>query len=340
MKRRILSVALTTLFVAGILLVHLNTLQAAPAGPSPANPIQLKFVTFLPKNDLRVATFLDFLKLVEQKSKGAITYRFLGGQEVIAGSELANNLKLGTVDIAMLPGAFFEGQMPGASMISLSQISSEEERKRGVWDKLAEMGVPAGLRPVGRFMPQNDPLIYVGFRKIKPTSLKDLVGLKLGYSGRVTKAWAEALGMTFVQVPNPEFYTAMERGVIDAISVPILDHSVYALYEVEKTIVDHPFYVSNGYILMSLKAWNSLSKSLQDSIQEAYLAWEPQTIKMQRESEAKTRQQMTSKKPDLFTKLPPADAAKYVQTAYDAEWDRLMKTKPDLVKVLRPLLSK
>ncbi len=340
MKKRTLFVTLTIIFVGCILFVGFNTSQAASAATA-ANPVQLKFVTFLPKNDLRVATFLDFLKLVEQKSNGAITSKFLGGQEVIAGSELANNLKLGTVDIAMLPGAFFEGQMPGASMIILSQVSSEEERKRGLWDKLAEMGVPAGLRPISRFMPQNDPLIYVGFRKAKPASVGDLAGLKLGYSGAVTKAWAEAMGMTFVQVPNPEFYTALERGVIDAISVPILDHSVYALYEIENAIIDHPFYVSNGYILMSLKTWNSLSKGLQAAINEAYLAWEPQTIKMQRESEAKTRQQMISKKKaDLFIKLPSADAAKYVQTAYDAEWSRLAKTKPDLVKALRPLMSK
>jgi len=334
MKGRIFLLALTTLLAMS---VPLNG-YTAPQQPSPAT---LKAVTFLPKNDLRVAQFLDFLKLVEQKSKGAISSKFLGSQEVMAALQVGENLKMGTVDIAMLPGAFFEGQVPGASMIALSQVSHEEERRRGLWSKLAQMCAPAGLYPIGKFMPQNDPLIYIGFKKVRPASLKDLAGLKVGYSGPLLKRWVEKLGMTFVQLTNPEFYTGMERGVVDALSLPLLNHVVYSVYELETCLLDHTVSVSNGYLLMSLKTWSSLSRDRQKAVSDAYEAWLPQTIKVQREDEDNARKMLIEKKgKDFFVKLPPADAARYVQSYYDAEWEYWDKRKPDLVKALKPLLAK
>jgi TRAP-type C4-dicarboxylate transport system substrate-binding protein len=143
------------------------------AAPQQVPTITLRAITFLPKNDLRGLQFLDFLKLVEQRTNGAIASKFLGSQEVIPALQVGENPKMGNVDIAMLPGAFFEGQVRGASVIALSQVSHEEERKRGLWDKLAQMCAPAGLYPIGKFMPQNDPLIYIGFKKVRPGCSKN-----------------------------------------------------------------------------------------------------------------------------------------------------------------------
>jgi TRAP-type transport system periplasmic protein len=334
MKKRILIAASTVLIMVSLLLISPTTPNAAPA-------VTLKAITFLPKNDLRVVQFLDFLKLVEQKSHGEVSCKFLGSQEVIPALQVGENLKMGNVDIAMLPGAFFQGLVPGASMISLSQVSHEEERKRGLWDKLAQMCAPAGLYPIGKGMPQNDPLIYIGFKRLRPASIKDLGGLKIGYSATLVKRWINSLGMTFVQLPNPEFYTGLERGVVDGLSLPLADHLVYSIYELESCLLDHAVSVSNMYLLMSLKTWSRLPKNLQENVTEAYLAWLPQTIKAQREDEDNVRKALMSKKgKDFFVKLPPDDARLYVQSFYDAEWAYWEKTKPDLAKMLKPLLAK
>ena len=303
-------------------------------------PLEFKVVTFLPRTEPRIVVFQDLLKLIEQKSKGAIICKYLGGPEVIPPLELGDNVRLGNIQMAISPGGFFSGLVPVAAMISLSQFSMDEERKRGLWDKLAQVFEPSGLRPVGRFMPHNDPAYLVGLRKVKPTSIKDFGGLKIGFAATVIKAWAEKLGMTFVQIPLQEGYTALERGVVNAFTGTVGDHLNYAYCEVEDFILDHPIYGNNGYIIMNLKTWNNLPQNLKNAITDACITWEPMSMKIQRETEAKQKQQIINKKKAQFIQLPPDEAAKYVRAVYDAEWPTWEAKQPELTKVLRPLMSK
>jgi TRAP-type transport system periplasmic protein len=302
--------------------------------------VELKVVTFLPKTEPRIVIFQDLLKLIEQKSNGAIICKYLGGPEVIGPLEIGDNVRLGNIQMAVAPGAFFSGLVRISPIISLSQFSMDEERKRGLWDKLTQIFESSGLRPVGRFMPHNDPAYFVGFRKVKPSSIKDLAGLKVGFGSTVNKAWAEKLGMTFVQIPLQEGYNALEKGVVDAYTGTVGDHLNYAYCEAEAYIVDHPIYGNNGYIIMNLKTWNNLPQALKNAIQDALITWEPQSMKIQRELEAKQKQQILGKKKAQFIKLPPEEATKYVQAVYDAEWPTWESKLPELTKVLRPLMSK
>jgi len=325
-----------------VMIIAFIALTLVTVTSAAAKSVTVRAITFLPKNDTRVLSFIDYLKIVEQKSNKTITPKFLGGAEVIPPLQQADNLKLGNVDIGMVPGGFFEGQVPGVSMAGLSQISVQEEIKRGLWTKFIEMCAPAGLYPVGRFMPQNDPLLYAGFKKgLSPASLKDLTGLKVGYAGPITKTWAQKLGMTFVQVPNAEFYTALDRGVVDALTLPMLNHLVYSMYNVESCIIDHAFSVSSGFLLMSLKFWNGLSEDQQKAVTDAYLEWVPKTIKIQRAETDKAKQTIIDKMgKNFFVKLPDSESEKYIQSFYDGEWEKWAKTKPELVKVLKPMMSK
>jgi TRAP-type transport system periplasmic protein len=307
---------------------------------SGAKPVEIKVVTFLPKTEHRIVIFQDLLKLIEKKSNGGIVCKLLGGPEVIPPLEQGDNVRLGNVQMAVIPGAFFKGLVPAAPMISLSQLDMTEERKRGLWDKLVQVFEPSGMYPLGRFMPHNDPAYFVGFRKAKITSTKDLAGLKVGFGSNVNKAWAEKLGMTFVQVPLSEGYTALERGVVDAYTGTIGDHLNYGYAEMEERIVDHPIYGNNGYIIMNLKTWKGLSQELRDAINQACVEWEPESMRIQRELEAKQKQQILDKKKTQFVKLPPEEAAKYVQAVYDSEWPDWETKHAEVTKVLKPLMSK
>jgi len=333
MRKMFLSMVLAVVFVASVSYLDQGVSYSA-------QPVELKVVTFLPKTESRIVIFQDLLKLIEQKSNGGIVCKYLGGPEVMGPLELGDNVRLGNIQMAVVPGAFFSGLVPVAAMISLSQFDMQEERKRGLWDKLAQVFEPSGLKPVGRFMPHNDPAYFVGFRKVKPTSVKDLKGLKVGFGSTVNKAWAEKLGMTFVQIPLQEGYNALEKGVVDAYTGTVGDHLNYAYCEAEPYIVDHSIYGNNGYIIMNLKTWNNLPRNLKDAVQEALLAWEPQSMKVQRELEAKQKQQILDKKKTQFIKLPSEEAAKYVQAVYDSEWPSWDSKFPELTKVLRPLMSK
>jgi TRAP-type C4-dicarboxylate transport system substrate-binding protein len=343
MKRGIYLVAVVVI-LASIFLASCGSPKPAPVTtPTPAVPVasvELKVATFLPKTEPRMVVFQELLKLIDQKSNGAITTKYLGGPEVMNPTELGDSVRLGNIQMAVVPGAFFSGLVPAAPMISLSQLSSDEERKKGLWDKLVDVFAPSGLRPYGRFMPHNDPAYFVGVKKVKPTSINDFKGMKLGFASPVNKAWGDKLGMTFVVIPLQEGYTALERGVVDAYTGTIGDHLNYAYCEVEDYIVDHPIYGNNGYIIMSASFWNNLPQNLKSALTDAYVVWEPQSMKVQRETEAKQKQQVIDKKKAQFITLPAADAAKYVQTVSEAEWPIWESKLPDITKTLRPLMSK
>jgi TRAP-type transport system periplasmic protein len=327
-------------FFMAVAIVLFMGLVCGPQESYAASPVELKVVTFLPRTEPRIVIFQDLLKLIEQKSKGGIVCKYLGGGEVIGPLELGDNVRIGNIQMAVAPGAFFSGLVPASPMISLSQFTMDEERQRGLWDQLAKIFERSGLYPVGRFMPHNDPAYFVGFRKLKPTSVKDLAGLKVGFGSTVNKAWAEKLGMTFVQIPLQEGYNALEKGVVDAYTGTVGDHLNYAYCEAEQYIVDHPIYGNNGYIIMNLKTWKALPDNLKAAFLEAQKEWEPVSMKMQRELEAKQKVQIVDKKKAQFVQLPPAEAAKYVQAVYDGEWPMWEAKQPEATKILRPLMSK
>ena len=332
MKRN-LSLVIALVIVFGFSLIP-------PSYAADQQTVELKIVTFLPRTENRMVIFQDLLKLIEEKSNGAIKCKYLGGPEVIPPMQQGENVRMGNVQMAVLPGAFFKGLVPVAPMISLSQYDVTQERARGLWDKLAEIFEPSDLYPLGRFMPHNDPAYYIGFRKVKPESVDDIKGLKIGFASVIIKEWVEKVGATFVQVPLQDGYTALEKGVVDAYSGTVGDHLNYAYCEAEDYIVDQPVYGNNGLIIMNLKTWKGLPQNLRDAINQALLEWEPQSMKRQRDLEADQKQQIIAKNKAKFIKLPPAEQAKYVQAVYDAEWPVWEKKQPKWSKVLRPILSK
>ena len=88
----------------------------------------------------------------------------------------------------------------------------------------------------------------------------------------------KGLGATAVTLPINEYYTGMERGVIDGHIGSLGVFVTTGSYEITKYVIDYPYYRTNSPLLFNLKKWNSLPPNLQKIIEEAALeqevAWE------------------------------------------------------------------
>jgi TRAP-type C4-dicarboxylate transport system substrate-binding protein len=263
----------------------------------------------------------------------------VGGPEVIPSGDQPIAVRTGTVDMALTCASFYQGLVPVGDILLLSSVSLEDERRNGALAYVRELHEKAGLYALGRMDGTRAPFFYLATRKAVARPA-DLQGLRAGSISLFAEAWARAFGMSFQVVPFGDTYTAMEHGVIDVYMNALDTQSAAGLSKLKGyTVVDHPAYVDNCLAILNLNKWRSLPPHLQKLMQD-----------VQQEVEASAGEQMTAfnaaeRKKMLdggvkFVQFAPADAQKFVDTAYAAQWDKMLKLQPEIATKLKAMLSK
>jgi TRAP-type C4-dicarboxylate transport system substrate-binding protein len=221
----------------------------------------------------------------------------------------------------------------------LSELTAQEERQGAANDYIREVYEKAGFYYLGRVFPSNIPAFWV-FTNKRAMKKEDFAGMKIAGSPSFF-GFFKALGAAPTNVGGlKDYYTGMERGVLDAHVGSIGVFIAIGSFEVTKYVIDHPYYMNGASILMNLKKWNSLPKHLQrimmDTAIELETAWKP----VQEKEEGKLRQ-MAEKKGVEFYKLPPDIAEWYLNAAYEGGWESdTKKYPPDVVAKFKELLQK
>jgi TRAP-type C4-dicarboxylate transport system substrate-binding protein len=219
----------------------------------------------------------------------------------------------------------------------LSRITIEEEKKTGAFDFIQEMHKKAGIYFVGRQQPAEQDFFYM-FLKKRVQKLEDFSGLKLGGS-LAFHAFYRSLGASVVTLPIPEYYPAMERGVVDGISTSLHVWVHFGGAKVTKCMIAHPFYKCTATVIANLENWNRIPKHLQelitDCLSEAHKEWP----KWEAPAYEKEKQQMRDGGTEIVT-LPPDDAKRFVDLAYDSGWKDEEKKFGKTITELKKLTTK
>lgn len=305
-----------------------------------AEQITLNWASMLPKTASEtIALQKFFFDKVNEKAKGQIVINYRGGPDVIGQFDLGSAVQKGIIDIAMVSVGFYEALVPGNSAAMLSELTPWEERKPGgAYYFLDEMHNKAGMKYLGRTAPSKDLFFFTYLNK-KVTAQKDFAGLRIGCSAG-SRAAVEGWGASVTNVKITDYYSAMERGLVDAISGCPLDVWVsLGAQEVTKYVIDHPYYVSTAVAIMNLNSWNKLPKNLQNLLTDTMVEYEKEKIGVEERARNEARQKMINAKIEFY-KLSPAVADWYVSTAYKAAWDYQQKRFPEVTAKLRELLTK
>lgn len=83
-------------------------------------PVTLDMVTFQPKSAARSEIFNEFMQSMAEASGGDLEIDYVGGPESIPGYELAEAVRNGVIDMAMLPAGYYEGLVPMSNVFGLS----------------------------------------------------------------------------------------------------------------------------------------------------------------------------------------------------------------------------
>ena len=318
-------------FIAATALCNFSSVSFA------AEPIVLKGVTGLPRNAIQNQDIPGLADEVFKASNGRLKIEWTGGSEVIPTFDQVEAVKKGVMDMLLChPRGYFKSHMAVAEAGGLSQLTAWEERKSGafdLWNKIFREQTNGEY--LGRFHSKIKFCIYTNFRI---NTLEDFKGKNI----RVMPLYIpllQALGATPVTIPPPDVYTAMERGVVQGYLWPEIGIVSVGWHEVTKFVLDPGVFQIEDVVLVNLDKFNKLPKDLQTVLKDSVAKFEfigTETL----EKAAKVEWETMQKRGIQKCSLPPADAKKFVDLAYELTWNKIIKDDPVYGPQLRKLTSK
>jgi TRAP-type C4-dicarboxylate transport system substrate-binding protein len=219
------------------------------------------------------ASIDEMAKQVGELTKGAFTITIHYGEVLVPAKEVLDGIKIGAFESAAWYSAYAPGKTPAQTGLELPFLPFPTlESVRRTFD--AYMAQPVLVAELARwnarylFSPGTTPNEVTG-RGAPPHDLSGWKGKRVRAGGILGEAF-RALGAAPANVPSPEFYISLERGVIDAIAAPVGGFGPFKLYEVASWYTTN---VSGGVPsvvhITTIKAWDDLPAAYRKAITDS-----------------------------------------------------------------------
>jgi TRAP-type transport system periplasmic protein len=327
--------------VCVVALVVLMSLSFLPlSGTASADEIKMFWASFLPKSSPETLDFQTlFVDKVNERAKGKLNIGYRGGPEAIPPTDLGDATVKGVIDMCSTTVGWYEAIVPGIGALMLTEYSPQQERANTAFMVyIKKLHADRGLYWLGRASPTKDNFFTIFLNK-KVQKPEDVKKMKLGVA-TAARAAAEAWGATVTPVKISDYFTAMERKMVDGIpGCPIVTWVSLGCQEVTKYVLDYQFYQSTATALMNLKSWNKLpddvKKIMYDAMGEFYSA----RMAVAAKSVEAARKKMMDAGIEFYKFADPKDGEWLMKTTYDAGWkyqhDRFPEVTDQLEKFLR-----
>jgi TRAP-type C4-dicarboxylate transport system substrate-binding protein len=302
--------------------------------PVQAKETVLKMATFLPKDDVNLTAWWAYVEEVNKKSKGEIVIKFVGGPEAIPAFKQFEALRTGVVDMIFGCESYYGGVVSGAAYTHLTRLTPSQERKSGYYEFRQELLKKHNVAYLGR---AEYGVWFHLFTNKAVNRPQEMTGQKIRTSATY-EPFVKTLGAVPITIPGSEIYTALERGVVDGYAWSVLGNVSMGWSDVSKFIVEPRIYEMNIETLINLDTWNKLPKPLQTLMSDLVIENEIKFTKVFNELGEKELKAMQAKGMK-YLKFSPEDTKWYVDLAYKAGWDEVIKKNADLGPKLQKLLS-
>ena len=324
-----------TLPFAGRLVLG-GLLASALAAAAGAQEKTLRAVSAFPEGTLFSSKFEAFVKAVNEKGKGVIRLNYLGGApKVMPFTEVGKNLKDGVIDIMNSTGAYYTNVVPEGYALKLLEVPMTEARKNGAWALINKIhNEKLNAYYLARAHQYDEFHIYLNKEIKKPEELK---GLKVRVTP-VYRAMIEKIGGTAVLSAPSDVYTMLERNTVDGYGWPARGIFDFSWEKVTKFRIDPGFYNADIQFLVNLGVWNGLSDAQKKVLMDAGAEVEAKLEADKPLNEAERQKQAAAGIKAI--RFSPEDEKRYLQLAYDAAWEAVIKASPQHGPEMRKLFSK
>lgn len=305
---------------------------------------QIKAVHAFPSSLVYTQSFLDFVAKVNERGKGIVQIKVLGGPEVIGLAQQPSSVRSGVVDMAYTAASFYSDQVPERDAMISSNANAIYARKSGGIDLLNKIHQKKmGVYYLGWFdSGVNYNLYTIEQPKLDAAGNLDLSGTRLRSNPVYDAFFTEYLKTQPISLPTTDVYSALERGVVDAtgwtqIGMNDLNWNKFLNYR-----IDPPFYSTDMGVIVNFKRWNKLDKKAQKILQETAIEHERESA--QKFTQLSIEQQAALEKSGMkaFT-LNAENAILYQNAARKASQDRMrshMERQPEGLTHYDDLLQK
>lgn len=297
---------------------------AAAAGAAPA--AEFKAISALATNREMTQSFMRFfVGAVNEKGKGTVEIKFLGGPEVMPPDKQASAVGRGAMDMAHVPSSYYAGTVPEGQAVLVSNMTPPEIRKSGgfaLMDEAHQKKMNVKVIAWGE-----SGGTYNTYLSKKPIMSPD-GGISLkAFKMRSTATYRPLftyLGATSVAMPSGDIYTGLQRGVIHGFGSPSSGLVALGVKGLTKYRIDPPYYNLNNLVLMNLNKWNSLPQAAKTILNDVAVAYEAQSTKFYLEFATAEEKEMIAAGMEII-KIEGKAAQDYLNAANAAIWEQFAK---------------
>lgn len=306
--------------------------------PAVAKEVNLRAgVFFASKQNVMRQAFDEFVEAVNADGEGLVKIGQVVSNESVPVREMPAALQGGLLDIIATPPSYFSSYVPGSEGLSAARLDPGLQRENGALDALnAALGEKANARILAQYGTDMQFHIFTNF---KVETLEDFKGRRMGVSN-TWKAFFDALGIQTIQTPVSEYYTSIERGVIEGYANVNNTLPPFGLDELTKYRIDPGFYRSVVVVAINKNKWDSLNDEQKAYLNEKALQLETEiSSKLKAKDDAIGQKMIDDGAIEVLT-LSDADAQVFGKMSTEASWEVTRKRAPEFGAKLQNLLDR
>jgi TRAP-type C4-dicarboxylate transport system substrate-binding protein len=265
--KRMKSTLLFLLVATFSLTSNIHTSSAQSTGST--KPIHFSMSSFLPAemfvNKLIIS---EWITNVAAATNGRVKIDLYPGCTLTGVSDMYQGILKGVADIGLGVVAYQLQKFPLIEMFELPGLSYPNSlvSTMTTWDGYKKYKDLVFTDTQMLFLMTTGPG-FLGTVKKPVYTLEDLKGLEINSTGSTAEA-AKALGAVPVNIPSPEIYLALQKGILKGQICPPEFFKSFRTGEIVRyvTVPSSALYNKVWFVAMNLKKWNALQPDIQKAI--------------------------------------------------------------------------
>ena len=246
--------------------------SAAGSAPAPAGSgqvLELKFAHVMSANHIQHTEVMQpFADEVEQLTEGRVIVTIYPGSALGKAEDQFNAAATGIADLAYGVQGYTPGKFPLTSVMTLPfQASSAMNATNTLWNlyqNIPEIQAEYDGTEVLYLWTNEPSQILTSKKQVK--TLEDLKGLKLRSPDTALNSVIEAWGATPVNMPLPDVFDAMQKGVVDGALVDLTALNDFNLADVTKYVAVVNVSTTPFYVVANPTSWNKIEAADKEKI--------------------------------------------------------------------------
>ena len=301
-----------------------------------AGKVKIGYISIHNPQSFWAKFFFELQKQAKAHSDGDLMIEWAGGPETMPPLQAPDAISKGVFDMCLSTFGFYGNAIPEGVGLQIEVASAKALRQSGALEYMDSIHrKKLGVTIIG--LPSSGA--GYGVFTAKPIRhLSDFKGLKIRSLG-LQVAMLKKLGCSTVAIRPSETYAALERGVVEGLTWPVVGAIEFRYHEVAPNLLQPNYYHSMVDHMVNAKRFDGLPKDIQKAFLDASEATDAWGLALTQKTAVTEREAM--KKQGLVENHLPADEGKeFLDIAVNAGWDKVIKDAPDTGPKLRDLMIK